>query len=56
MFGSDSPIDGVDTYAFNGYGEESLYQKYFNGLEEVIGKDAYADLMYKNAMRIFEIK
>lgn len=56
MFGSDSPIDGVDTYAYNGYGQVSMYQRYFNELEEIIGKEAYADLMYKNAMRIFNIE
>ena len=37
-------------------GEDSLYQNYFHGLEEKIGKEAYEDLMYKNAMRIFKIK
>ena len=56
MFGSDSPIDGVDTYAYNGYGETSMYQRYFNELKDIIGEEAYADLMYKNAMSFLEIK
>mgnify|MGYP003303663931 CR=1 FL=1 len=56
MFGSDMPIDGVHTYGKNPKGEPSLYQQYFHGLEEKIGKEAYEDLMYKNAMRIFNIK
>ena len=55
MFGSDMPIDGLHTYGKNPKGEPSLYQAYFHGLEEVIGTDAYEDLMYKNAKRIFNI-
>ena len=56
MFGSDMPIDGLHTYGKNPKGEPSLYQQYFHGLEEKIGKEAYADLMYKNAMRVFKIE
>lgn len=55
MFGSDNPIDGVDTYYCNKTGEPSLYREYFNGLEEVIGSEAYADLMYRNAAEFFNI-
>lgn len=55
MFGSDSPIDGVDTYDCNKNGEPSLYREYFNGIEKIIGHRAYEDLMYKNAIRIFNI-
>lgn len=55
MFGSDMPIDGLHTYGKNPKGEPSLYQQYFHGLEEKIGKEAYEDLMYKNAMRVFKI-
>ena len=56
VFGTDSPIDGIDTYYYNRTGEPSLYREYFNELEEKIGKEAYADLMYRNAMRIFKIQ
>jgi len=56
MFGSDMPIDGLHTYGKNPKGEPSLYQQYFHELEEKIGKEAYEDIMYKNAMRIFKIK
>lgn len=56
MFGSDMPIDGLHTYGKNPKGEPSLYQQYFHGLEDKLGKDAYEDIMYKNAMRIFGIK
>lgn len=55
MFGSDNPIDGVDTYYCNKTGEPSLYREYFNGLEEIIGSGAYADLMYRNAAEFFNI-
>lgn len=56
FFGSDSPIDGLHTYARNMQGEPSLYQQYFNELEDKIGTEAYEDIMYKNAMRVFGIK
>lgn len=56
LFGSDSPIDGLHTYAQNMKGEPSLYQQYFNELEEIIGIEAYEDIMYKNAVRVFGIK
>lgn len=55
LFGSDSPIDGVDTYFCNPKGERSLYQDYFHVLSEKISGDAYEDLMYRNAIRIFGI-
>ncbi|MBQ3512206.1 MAG: amidohydrolase family protein [Lachnospiraceae bacterium] len=55
FFGSDSPIDGVDTYYFNREGKPSMYREYFHGLEEVIGTEAYKDLMYRNAMEFFKI-
>ena len=56
FFGSDSPIDGLHTYGYNMKGETSLYQRYFNELEALIGTSAYEDIMYKNAMRVFGIK
>lgn len=56
LFGSDMPIDGVDTYLHNPKGERSLYQDYFHELPEQISKEAYEDLMYKNAMRVFNIR
>ena len=56
IFGSDMPIDGVDTYFCNPKGDRSLYQDYFHVLPDKISKEAYEDLMYKNAMRIFKVK
>ena len=56
LFGSDSPIDGLHTYKQNPKGEPSLYQRYFNELEDIIGTESYEDIMYKNAMRVFGIQ
>ena len=53
MFGSDMPIDGVDTYLQNPKGERSMYQDYFKELPKLITQKAYDDLMYKNAVRVF---
>jgi predicted TIM-barrel fold metal-dependent hydrolase len=55
VFGSDNPIDGLHTYGHNPKGEPSLYQSYFHELEKIIGIEAYEDIMYKNAMKIFNI-
>lgn len=56
VFGSDMPIDGVDTYHHNPKGERSLYQDYFYELPKLITGEEYDDLMYKNALKIFRIK
>ncbi len=55
VFGSDSPIDGKDTYLHNRMGDRSLYQEYFNELKEMITADEYDRLMYKNAAELFGI-
>lgn len=56
LFGSDAPIDGVDTYLCNPKGERSIYQDYFGKMEKEIGTEAFEYLMYKNAMEIYKIK
>lgn len=56
LFGSDMPIDGVDTYTCNPKGVRSVYQDYFYVLPEKIGEESYKDLMYRNAMELFHIK
>lgn len=55
MFGSDSPIDGKDTYAFNFKGDRSLYQEYFNEFKSGVSAETYDNIMYKNAARLFKI-
>lgn len=56
LFGSDMPIDGVNTYLHNRWGERSLYQDYFHVLPDLISPQCYEDLMYRNAMHVFKIK
>lgn len=56
LFGSDMPIDGIDTYLCNPKGERSLYQDYLHVLPGKISKEAYKDLVYKNAMNLFKLK
>lgn len=53
MFGSDTPIDGVDTYYCNPRGERSVYQDYFHVLPSKISSEAYEDLMWRNAVKVF---
>lgn len=53
LFGSDNPIDGLDTYHNNPKGDICIYQSYFHELEGIIGRGAYEDLMFRNALRLF---
>ena len=55
MFGTDSPIDGVDTYYCNGKGEPSLYRQYFGELKDMISTEDYENLMWKTAKEVFNI-
>ncbi len=56
VFGSDSPIDGKDTYLDNGKGQRSLYQSYFNEFKDMVSEETYQKIMYKNAMKLFNLK
>ena len=55
MFGTDSPIDGVDTYDCNRKGEPSLYRQYFGELKDMISTEDYENLMWKTAKEVFNI-
>ncbi len=55
MFGSDSPIDGKDTYAFNFKGDRSLYQEYFNEFRTMVSEETFENIMFKNAAKLFKI-
>lgn len=55
VFGSDMPIDGVDTYAHNPKGERSVYQDYFHELPKLIPQEDYENIMYKNAVDLFQL-
>lgn len=54
IFGSDMPIDGVDTYLHDKNGNCAIYQEYFHELPKLISTKAYEDLMFRNALRIFK--
>lgn len=55
LFGTDNPIDGADTLLRNKTGDRSLYQQYFHELRGLLSAEDYANLMYKNAQRVFHI-
>ena len=56
VFGSDMPIDGIDTYLCNPKGERSVYQDYLHVLPEKIDSQAYEDLMWRNAYTLFHLE
>ena len=56
MFGSDNPIDGLDTYFCNPKGEPSLYRQYFGEKKKKISSEDYENLMENTAKEIFGIK
>lgn len=56
LFGTDNPIDGKDHMLYNRAGQRSFCQGYFNELKDLISKEDYDNLMYKNAQRLFGIK
>ena len=56
FFGTDLPIDGIDTYHHNPRGERSLYQDYFEKLPEFISQEDYDNLMWKNALNFFGLE
>lgn len=56
LFGTDNPIDGKDTLLHNGFGERSLYQEYFNEFKAQVAPEDYANIMYRNAQRLFGVR
>ena len=56
VFGSDNPIDGLDTYACNPLGEPSVYRQYFGDLKKMISSKDYDNLMDRTARNLFGIK
>ena len=56
IFGSDAPIDGIDTYVTNKYNEPSMYVQYWNKLPTLISKKDYNNIMHKNAIKIFNLE
>ena len=56
IFGTDNTIDGIDTLLKNKSGERSLYQQYFNDLKDILSKEEYDMLMYKNSIKLFNLQ
>lgn len=50
LFGTDNPIDGVDTYA------HPFYKEYFNEFKNNVSPDDYKLIMHANAERLFNLK
>ena len=55
MFGSDNPIDGVNTYKQNRTGNRSLYRDYFEVLPNEISKVNCDKIFFENAKNFFKI-
>ena len=51
LFGTDNPIDGLDTY-----NNDMFYNYYFNEMKYDLSQEDYAKFMYKNAINLFKIK
>lgn len=49
LFGTDNPIDGVDTYA------HPFYKTYFSEFRQWVSRDDYELLMHGNAERLFDL-
>ena len=56
LFGTDNTIDGRDHMLYNRDGQRSLCQEYFNEFRDMVSPEVYADVMYRNAQRLFGIK
>ena len=50
MFGTDNPVDGVDTLG------KEIYQDYFQMVKQELTEEVYERLMCLNAKQIFNIK
>ncbi len=51
LFGTDNPIDGLDTYD-----NDMFYVNYFIELKKQLTTEEYENLMYKNAVQLFGLK
>ena len=50
LFGTDNPIDGIDTY-----GHPEFYQIYFNQLKDMLTEKEYKMLMEDNARKVYKL-
>jgi predicted TIM-barrel fold metal-dependent hydrolase len=49
LFGTDNPIDGIDTLG------KPNYQEIINNFKTILSETEYENLMYKNAQKVFKI-
>lgn len=49
LFGTDNPIDGIDTLG------KQNYQEIIHNFKSILSDEEYKKLMYKNAQRVFKI-
>ena len=50
LFGSDNPIDGLDTYA-----HPEFYGIYFNEFKNMVTEEEYTKLMKDNAVKVYKL-
>lgn len=55
MFGSDMPIDGLDTYRKNRQNQPSMYIPYFEELQNKIPATSFENVMWKNAVDFYKL-
>jgi len=51
LFGTDNPINGVDTYD-----DDNFYNFYFNDMKNILSKEDYEKFIFKNALKLSNIK
>lgn len=51
LFGTDNPINGLDTYH-----NDEFYNFYFTEMKNQLSREEYEKFMYKNAIKLFNIK
>ena len=51
LFGTDNPINGLDTY-----NDDDFYNKYFTELKSKLTQSEFEQLMFTNAKKLFKIK
>lgn len=55
LFGTDTPIDGFDTYDTNKTGDPSLYLQYFHELPQLVSPEIYHKIMHQNSKDLFHL-
>ena len=51
LFGTDNPVNGVDSYD-----DENFYNFYRYDMKEMVSKEDYDKFMFENAIKLFNLK